>query len=113
MKNKLEELLKLDESIYVDKKSLKGNFTKTNSIRINANIKEEELENFDFKSSLENKKYIIIDMDASNEVHQRKFLSIIKDKKYKSLSFDKLKIIVTSTDINSISNEVLGLLVIL
>lgn len=113
MDNKLNRMLKLRESIYANKELLKGNFTKLNSIRMNANIKEEELVSCDWIDSLKEKEYLIIDMDASNEIHQSRFISIIKDKKYKSYSFDNIKIIVTSTNIDTISNEVLGLLIIL
>ncbi len=113
MNNKLDKLLELDCPIYVDKSNLKGNFTKLNSVRINANIREDELEQIDFYNVLYGKEYLIIDMDASSDIHQRKFLSIIKDKKYKTFYFKDLKIIVTSTNIDTVSKEVLGLLAIL
>ena len=78
MQEKLEKLLKLDNSIYADKELLKGSFTKLNSVRLNANMKEDELKNCNFDELLKDKEYLIIDMDASNEYHQKNFLSIIK-----------------------------------
>ena len=112
MQDKLNELLELGCSVFVEKKNLKGNFTKLNSVRLNANMKEEELENYNW-NSLKGKEYLIIDMDASNEFHQRKFKSIIKDKKYKTYDFENIKVIVSSSKANNITNEILGLLIIL
>ena len=112
MQEKLEKLLKLDNSIYADKELLKGSFTKLNSVRLNANMKEDELKNCNFDKLLKDKEYLIIDMDASNEYHQKNFLSMIKDKKYRAYHFENIKVIVCSSNIDIICKEILGQLTI-
>ncbi len=111
MEDRTKILIKLNDPIFLDKDKIEGLFNITNSIKINANISDEELNNIDWFKTI-NKRYIVIDMDESEEKDQRRFLSIIKDKKYKSFCFDNIKVIITSSSVSNVCNEVLRLLLI-
>ena len=48
MQDRVQKLLSIDNSVYLNKDSLKGLLTKLNSFKINANIKDSELYDIDF-----------------------------------------------------------------
>ena len=113
MKSREELLLSLDSPIYLNRDYIKDNFNKNNSFKINANLSDTELYDIDLEESLMNKQYLIINMDATSSSQQKRFIGVIKDKRFRSLTLDyDLKIIVSSKDLNIIVDEVRGLIVI-
>ena len=126
MDNKIERLkyfvIESKTPLYIDKNIFKKYIFEEVSIRLNCNCKDYELygneENPEWYKKLQEKKddkITILEIDADNATkeEQKRFISLIKDKSIDSYHlFDTTKIIVYSSNIDSVDNELMGLLVV-
>ena len=108
--------------LYIDKNIFKSYFYDEVSIKLSCNCSDSELygdaEKPNWYKSLLNRKdeeitILEIDADNSTKEEQQRFISLVKDKTIMSYHlFDATKILIYSSNIDIIDNELKGLLVV-
>ena len=127
MDNKIDRLknfiINSNTPIYVDKNIFDKYIFEKNSTFINANCMDNELFGTDSKPNwlvkLEEQKdedisILEINFDNTSIEEQKRFISIIKDRAFMSYKIpDNVKIVIYSSSMDKIYNELMGLLVVI